>query len=208
MLCHRHVPQILLEFWNFGRVGLAVFSLADSFSAGASHDDMRRFAASPSKVPALGRQLSAATQMMPKPLLTMAIFAVASCKVFVAAAPLLSPNKQTMIENNPVSLATATTERIPRSRTAAFGFPAGWHPFGYALSELGERYLAFEGSRDGDVGKFLSSTLSGRKSRKTRNELREYWREITRYSKKRQSMRIYRTIDDLIDFCLDAGFVD
>ena len=55
MLCHRHVPQILLEFWNFGRVGLAVFSLADSFSAGASHDDMRRFAASPSKVPALGR---------------------------------------------------------------------------------------------------------------------------------------------------------
>ena len=118
----------------------------------------------------------------------------------------MPPNKQTMTEN-PVLLATAT-ERIPRGGTAAFGFPAGWHPFGYALSELGERYLAFEGSRDGDVGKFLSSTLSGRKSRKTRNELREYWREITRYSKKRQSMRIYRTIDDLIDFCLDAGFID
>ena len=161
------------------------------------------YEASPSKVPARATQ----TQMMPKPcLLTILFFAVASCKVFVAAASFMPPNKQTMTEN-PVLLATAT-ERIPRGGAAAFGFPAGWHPFGYALSELGQRYLAFEGSRDGDVGKFLSSTLSGRKSRKTWNELREYWREITRYSKKRQSMRIYRTIDDLIDFCLDAGFID
>ena len=53
VMCHKFC-------WNFGRVGLAVFSLADTsldfrFILGASHDDMRRFAASPSKVPALGR---------------------------------------------------------------------------------------------------------------------------------------------------------
>ena len=148
---------------------------------------------------------------MSKSLFTIIFFVVASCKVFLAAAEsFLPPRKQLhVMNNNPISWQVATaTEGIPRGGAAAFGFPAGWHPFGYALSELGERYLAFEGSRDGDVGKFLSSTLSGRKSRKTRKELRDYWREITRYSKKRQSMRIYRTIDDLIDFCLDAGFMD
>uniref|UniRef100_A0A7S0AHW8 Uncharacterized protein n=1 Tax=Minutocellus polymorphus TaxID=265543 RepID=A0A7S0AHW8_9STRA len=107
--------------------------------------------------------------------------------------------------NFPISLAA---KRIPRGGAAAFGFPSGWHPFGYTISELGQRYLAFDGSRDGDVGRFLSSTTSGRKSRKTRNELKDHWREITRYSKKRQSMRIYRTLDDLIDFCLDAGFIE
>eukprot|EP00562_Extubocellulus_spinifer_P004924 CAMPEP_0178515498 /NCGR_PEP_ID=MMETSP0696-20121128/24588_1 /TAXON_ID=265572 /ORGANISM="Extubocellulus spinifer, Strain CCMP396" /LENGTH=145 /DNA_ID=CAMNT_0020145663 /DNA_START=208 /DNA_END=645 /DNA_ORIENTATION=+ len=90
-------------------------------------------------------------------------------------------------------------------RGGGFGFPAGWHPFGYGLTELGRRYLEFEGSRDGDVGRFLSSLTSG--GRKSKKALKEQWLEVTRVSKKRQSMRIYRTMDDLIDFCLETGFV-
>lgn len=95
------------------------------------------------------------------------------------------------------------TAVLPRG--GGFGFPAGWHPFGYALTELGRRYLEFEGSRDGDVGRFLSSLTSG--GRKSRKALREQWLEVIRVSKKRQSMRIYRTMDDLIDFCLEARFI-
>ena len=85
-------------------------------------------------------------------------------------------------------------------------FPAGYNPFGHSLTELGEKFLAFEGSLDSDLGKFLS-TLKGGK-RKTLATLKEQWQEITRVSKKGQSMRIWRTLDDIIEFCLKAGFID
>lgn len=85
-------------------------------------------------------------------------------------------------------------------------FPAGYNPFGHSLTELGEKFLSFEGSLDSDLGKFLS-TLKGGK-RKTLATLKEQWQEITRVSKKGQSMRIWRTLDDIIDFCLKAGFID
>jgi len=82
--------------------------------------------------------------------------------------------------------------------------PAGWNPFGYAITDLGLEYLKFEGSLDSDIGRFLASLKSGRKKRTV---LREQWVEIVRVSKTGQSMRILRKLDDLIDFCIQAGFL-
>jgi len=85
-------------------------------------------------------------------------------------------------------------------------FPAGYNPFGYKLTALGKTFLEFDGSLDSDVGRFLS-TLKGGK-RKTRSVMKEQWLEIVRVSKKAQSMRIYRRLDEMIDFCSKNGFVD
>lgn len=85
-------------------------------------------------------------------------------------------------------------------------FPAGYNPFGHSLTSLGERYLSFDGSLESDVGTFLS-TLKGGK-RKSAAVMKEQWLEIVRVGKKGQSMRVYRQLDDLIDFCLKSGFID
>mmetsp|Transcript_6059 Transcript_6059/g.11057 ORF Transcript_6059/g.11057 Transcript_6059/m.11057 type:complete len:178 (+) Transcript_6059:69-602(+) len=85
-------------------------------------------------------------------------------------------------------------------------FPSGYNPFGYGLTDFGKEYLAFNGSLDSDVGRFLSTLKGGQ--RKTEAVMKEQWLEIVRVSKKGQSMRIYRTLDDLIKFCLAAGFID
>jgi len=83
--------------------------------------------------------------------------------------------------------------------------PGGWNPFGYAITDLGLEFLKFDGSLDSDIGRFLASLKSGRKKH---NILRAQWVEIMRVSKSGQSMRILRTLDDLITFCLKAGFLD
>ena len=80
-----------------------------------------------------------------------------------------------------------------------------YNPFGYGLTELGKQYLRFNGSAESDVGRFLSTLKSGRKKQAT---IKEQWLEIVRVSKQGQSMRIYRTLDDMIEFCLSAGFID
>lgn len=86
--------------------------------------------------------------------------------------------------------------------------PAGWNPFGYKLSELGERFLASEGARDCDVGRFLASFNSTLKSgRKTRASVKSEWLEVLRYAKTEESSRIYRTLDDLLNLCIAAGFI-
>lgn len=82
--------------------------------------------------------------------------------------------------------------------------PAGCNPFGYKITELGESFLGFEGSLDSDVGRFLASV----KSRKKLAELKSQWLEIVRVSKSAQTMRIYRTMDDLIAFCIKARLLD
>lgn len=82
--------------------------------------------------------------------------------------------------------------------------PAGWNPFGYKVTQLGEEFLAFEGSLDSDVGRFLASL----KARKTRKSLKDSWLEVVRVAKTAQSMRIYKKIDELIQFCLKVGFLD
>ena len=81
---------------------------------------------------------------------------------------------------------------------------AGWNPFGYKITDLGMEYLAFDGSLDSDVGRFLASVKTTRKSAKV---LKEEWLSIVKVSKKAQSLRIYRKMSELIAFCLSAGFM-
>lgn len=92
--------------------------------------------------------------------------------------------------------------QIPRGGWTVF--PAGWNPFGYKMTKLGEEFLTFEGCRDCDVGRFLAS-LKGRKSWKT---IKDQWLEIVRVSKQGQSLRVYRGLETLLNFCLRAGFVN
>ena len=82
--------------------------------------------------------------------------------------------------------------------------PGGYNPFGYKVTKLGLKFLDFEGSLDSDVGRFLTSI----RARKRLADIKAQWLEIVRASKTGQSMRIYRTLDDLIAFCLQAGLLD
>lgn len=93
-----------------------------------------------------------------------------------------------------------------RGGAALNPFPAGYNPFGYSLTEFGKKFLDFDGSLDSDIGRFLSTLKGGQ--RKTAAVMKEQWLEIVRVSKKAQSMRIYRKLDDMIEFCLKAGFID
>ena len=84
--------------------------------------------------------------------------------------------------------------------------PAGHNPFGYKTTELGELFLDFGAScLDSDLGRVLASI---KQQRKTMPSIKTTWLEIVRVSKTTQSMRIYRTLQDLIDFCLAAGLID
>ena len=55
-----------------------------------------------------------------------------------------------------------------------------------------------------DVGRFLASL----KQRKRVVTLKEQWLEVLRVAKTGQAMRIYRKLDEFIQFCLKAGFID
>lgn len=92
---------------------------------------------------------------------------------------------------------------IPRG--GGYLIPAGWNPFGYKITTLGETFLSFDGSLDGDVGRFLASLKSGRKRM---SAMKEQWLEVVRVSKSGQTMRVYRQLQELLDFCLRAGLVD
>ncbi len=81
---------------------------------------------------------------------------------------------------------------------------AGWHPLGYGITDLGLQFLEFDGSLDSDVGRFLASFKSGRKRFST---LKDQWLEIVRVSKTGQSMRVYRKLEELLTFCVKAGFL-
>jgi hypothetical protein len=93
--------------------------------------------------------------------------------------------------------------RIPRGGGWSW-IPAGWNPFGYKITPLGEEFLKFDGSLHGDVGRFLAAM----KSRKTTSSIKQQWLEVVRASHSGQTMRIYRSIDKLIKFCLEAGFIN
>ena len=66
---------------------------------------------------------------------------------------------------------------------------AGMNPFGYKISSAGEKFLEYEGSRDSDLGRLLSSVIS---KRKTLSTLKSEWLELMRYAKTGQSVRIYK----------------
>lgn len=92
--------------------------------------------------------------------------------------------------------------KIPRGGSI---IPAGWNPFGYKVTKLGHEFLGFGDSLSSDVGRFLASLKAHRKRRKA---IKEQWLEIVRASKKGQNMRIYRELDNLLDFCLRAGLIN
>lgn len=84
--------------------------------------------------------------------------------------------------------------------------PPGYNPFGYKITPLGERFLEFGPTcLESDVGRLLASLKT---KRKTMSVIQTQWLEIVRVSKTGQSMRIYRTLQDLIDFCLAARLID
>ena len=97
---------------------------------------------------------------------------------------------------------------IAATRGGGFGLskivPAGYNPFGYRLTELGQEFLNFDGSLDCDIGRFLTSM----RTRKRFAAIKAQWLEVLRVSKKGQCMRIYKSLQELIDFCLAAGFLD
>lgn len=99
---------------------------------------------------------------------------------------------------------TSTTNNVLLEVRGGGYVPAGWNPFGYKISNLGEQYLAFGESLDSDVGRFLTSL----KTRKSTAALKAQWVEIVKVSKTGQTMRIYRTLSELLQFCLDAGLID
>jgi hypothetical protein len=69
---------------------------------------------------------------------------------------------------------------------------------------LGEEFLHFGGSIDSDIGRLLASL----KKRKRWTTLKSDWLEVLRVSKSTQTMRIYRTLKELLNFCLKAGLID
>lgn len=81
---------------------------------------------------------------------------------------------------------------------------SGINPFGYKMTVFGEEFLKIEGCADSDVGRLIASL----KERKRHKVLKDQWLEVVRVAKTKQAMRIYRTLDELIAFCLRAGFID
>jgi hypothetical protein len=100
-----------------------------------------------------------------------------------------------------VSLSIAVTSL----RGGRYLVPGGWNPMGYKITELGIQFLSLGDSLSCDVGRFIASLKSNRKRRAT---IKDSWLEIVRVSKTGQAMRIYRTVDELLDFCLKTGLVD
>ena len=111
----------------------------------------------------------------------------------------------------------STNAFIPKQRTSSndvvsslrgggqYFIPAGYNPTGYKITATGLEFLAFEGSPECDVGRFIASLKAGRKRKAT---LKASWLEIVRVSKTGQAMRIYRNIDDIIKFCIKTGLID
>jgi hypothetical protein len=104
---------------------------------------------------------------------------------------------------NPLDSSAAIA--IESLRGGAYLIPAGWNPMGYKITALGEQFLSLGDSLECDVGRFIASLKSSRKRRST---IKDSWLEIVRASKKGQAMRIYRSIDELIDFCIKTGLID
>lgn len=129
----------------------------------------------------------------------LCLFVLLSLCLSTQSVPMARDRRKPLFAKKP---SRPTVLRIPRGGWTIF--PAGWNPFGYKITKLGEEFLKFEGCRDCDVGIFLSS-LKGRKRWST---IKQQWLEIVRASKKGQSMRVYRGLEKLLDFGLRAGLVN
>lgn len=91
-----------------------------------------------------------------------------------------------------------------RGGDGSWWIPSGYHPYGYQITPLGEEFLSFQGSLDCDLGRFLASL----KQRKTTYALKTAWLEVVRNSKTGQSMNVYKSIDEMIKYCLKAKLID
>jgi hypothetical protein len=100
---------------------------------------------------------------------------------------------------------SSTSIAIDSLRGGAYLLPAGWNPMGYKITALGEQFLSLGDSLECDVGRFIASLKTNRKRRST---IKDSWLEIVRASKTGQAMRIYRSIDELLDFCIKTGLID
>lgn len=131
---------------------------------------------------------------------------------------IINPRRSSDLSTNCFSSALVSTLRGGAALSvsiAAFNpFPSGYHPFGYGITDLGRSFLEFDGSIDSDIGKFLSTFKGGAGDggasgkRKSTSTMKDQWLEIVRVAKTGQSMRIYRRLDNIIAFCIKAGFLD
>ena len=102
--------------------------------------------------------------------------------------------------------AVSSIEAVLSPRGGGALIPAGYNPFGYKITALGEQFLEIhKNCLESDVGRFIASLKNKRKSYAT---LQQEWLEIVRVSKSGQTMRIYRTMKEMIDFCIAARFID
>jgi hypothetical protein len=99
----------------------------------------------------------------------------------------------------------ATRHALCVLRGGGWFIPAGWNPFGYKLTALGEEFLSFQGSSESDVGRFLASLKSERKTAKT---IKAQWLEVLRVSKTGQAARIYGNLSELTLHCVKSGYID
>lgn len=134
-----------------------------------------------------------------------------SLLIFLNTPELSTARKQSFVANKlapKVSSSDEIVSQMVELRGGSLWAPAGYHPFGYKLTPLGEEFLLTEGSRECDVGRFLASlksTLTG--SRKTTATIKSEWLELVRYAKTQEASRIYRTLDALLVFVLKCGFI-
>eukprot|EP00614_Pseudopedinella_elastica_P022199 CAMPEP_0172625602 /NCGR_PEP_ID=MMETSP1068-20121228/144759_1 /TAXON_ID=35684 /ORGANISM="Pseudopedinella elastica, Strain CCMP716" /LENGTH=130 /DNA_ID=CAMNT_0013434941 /DNA_START=55 /DNA_END=447 /DNA_ORIENTATION=- len=88
------------------------------------------------------------------------------------------------------------------------GWFSGLHPFGYRITPLGEKFLAFDDTQKSIIGIFLASMRSTVKfGRKRRSILKGEWLEMVRYAKTADASRVYQRLDEIIDFCLKANLI-
>ena len=130
-----------------------------------------------------------------------------SSTIFTQHRPTTTANTAILTATNDILTNADPNNHSEQQRIVPRGgglIPAGYNPFGYKITPIGERYLEFPGSLDSDIGRFIASI----KDRKTLSNIKSQWLEIVRVSKNAQSMRIYRTLQDIIDFCLAAGFIN
>mmetsp|Transcript_54 Transcript_54/g.109 ORF Transcript_54/g.109 Transcript_54/m.109 type:complete len:157 (+) Transcript_54:194-664(+) len=153
-------------------------------------------------------RLSHFTRVVVIPLLL--VFHFSSIRISSAASPPFSTSSSIAFRQHqqqesvsPVIVGSLLLDNTLSIRGGGI-IPGGWNPMGYRITKLGEQFLSFDGTLDTDIGRFISSL----KRRKWKSTLKSEWLEILRASKSAQTMRIYRTLDDLLKFCLKAGFIN
>jgi hypothetical protein len=127
---------------------------------------------------------------------------------FVREVSVIDKNSKMDIlhHSHTVPLSVLTNINVVLTTRGGSLIPAGYNPFGYKITALGEQFLEIhKNCLESDVGRFIASLKSKRKTFAT---LQQEWLEIVRVSKSGQIMRIYRTMKDMIEFCLAARLID